>query len=176
MLDGTLVPRLRRSGWEESLYCGRWQARNGGDANWQRSGASHRPTRQRPIRSFRCDRTPPRSAASSQPGPGSGWPSPLSAGIRSHSCPCRQLTLINASLGSGAAGEASAHPWTLRPAGRGPPAEVSEGSVWQPSTLETQPPRAVQRAARRTWTSVPVLEVPGMTIPVCDRTVPNCPG
>lgn len=106
MLDGTLVPRLRRSGWEESLYCGRWQARNGGDANWQRSGASHRPTRQRPIRSFRCDRTPPRSAASSQPGPGSGQPSPLSAGIHSHSCPCRQLTLINASLGSGASGDA----------------------------------------------------------------------
>ena len=101
-----MVPRLRRSVWKESLCCGRWEARNGGDANWQRSGTSHRPTRQRLIRSFRCDQTPPRSAASSQPGLGSGQPSPLSAGIHSHLCPCRQLTLINASLGSGAPGDA----------------------------------------------------------------------
>ena len=39
-------------------------------------------------------------------GGASGDAYPLSAGIHSHSCPCRQLTLINASLGSGAPGDA----------------------------------------------------------------------
>ena len=74
MLTRAVEPLLRRSGWKETLCGSRWEACNGGDANWRRSGTSHRPTRQRLIRSFRCDRTALRSAASFQPRLGSDQP------------------------------------------------------------------------------------------------------